>query len=133
MSEKKRTFSPGDRICIEIAFVYEGQEEIESVEALFCREGSDEEIVLLGDAWKRHSGEERSTLYAARLEGRIDRGATPGDYRCARICSGSVRRRPGLCGRHATGPRRPRGAIPTPARSYGERFRLKGNGCYGWW
>lgn len=85
MSEKTRTFSPGDRICIEIAFVYEGGEEIESVEAIFRREGSDEEIALLGDAWKKPSGEERSVSYAARLEGRVDRGATPGEYRCARL------------------------------------------------
>lgn len=41
--------------------------------------------MLLGDAWKRPSGEERSTLYTARLEGWVDRGATPGDYRCARL------------------------------------------------
>ena len=85
MSEKTRTFSPGGRIFVEIAFVYEGQEEIESVDAIVRHEGSDEEIMLLGDAWKRTSGEERPTLYAARLEGRVDRGAPPGDYRCARL------------------------------------------------
>jgi hypothetical protein len=85
MSEKTRTFSPGERIFIEIAFVYEGAEEIESVEALFRREGSEEEVMLLGDAWKRSSGEARSTLYAARLEGRVDRGTTPGEYRCVRL------------------------------------------------
>jgi hypothetical protein len=85
MSERARTFSPGDRICIEIAFVYEGGEEIESVEAVFCREGSDEEIVLLGDARREPSGGERPILYTARLEGRIDRTATPGEYRCVRL------------------------------------------------
>ena len=85
MSERAKTFSPGGRVCIEIAFVYEGGEEIESVEAVFCREGSEEEIVLLGDARREPSGGERSTSFAARLEGRIDRGATPGEYRCARL------------------------------------------------
>jgi hypothetical protein len=37
----ERTFSPGERIAIDISFVREGGAEIESVEAVFAREGSD--------------------------------------------------------------------------------------------
>jgi hypothetical protein len=82
---KIRTFSPGDRIAIEVSFACEGGGEIESVEAVFAREGSGEEILLLGDARKESSGEDGRVIYAARLKAMVDPGATPGEYRCARL------------------------------------------------
>jgi hypothetical protein len=85
MERKARTFSPGDRITVEISFACEGDAEIEFVEAVFAREGSDEEIPLLGDARKESSPEDERAVYTARLEAKIDPGATPGEYRCARL------------------------------------------------
>jgi hypothetical protein len=85
MQRKARTFSPGDRITVEISFACEGDAEIEFVEAVFAREGSDEEIPLLGDARKESSPEDERAVYTARLEAKIDPGATPGEYRCARL------------------------------------------------
>ena len=85
MQRKARTFSPGDRISIEISFACEGDAEVESVEAVFVRKGSNEEIPLLGDARKESSPEDERAVYTARLEAEIDPGATPGEYRCARL------------------------------------------------
>src|ERR671917_1191661 len=85
MQRKARTFSPGDRITVEISFACEGDVEIEFVEAVFAREGSGEEIPLLGDARKESSPEDERAVYTARLEAKIDPGATPGEYRCARL------------------------------------------------
>jgi hypothetical protein len=85
MQSKARTFLPDDRVAIEISFACEGSGEIESVEAVFAREGSGEEILLLGDARKGSSGEDERAAYTARLEAKIDPGATPGDYHCARL------------------------------------------------
>jgi hypothetical protein len=85
MQRKARTFSPGDRIATEISFACEGHAEIESVEAVFASEGSDEEILLLGDARKESSGEDERAVYAARLEAMVDPTATPGEYHCARL------------------------------------------------
>jgi hypothetical protein len=85
MQRKTRTFSPGDRVAIEISFACEGNGEIESVEAVFVREGSGQEIVFLGDAKEEVSGGGRATRYAARLEAGIDPAAVPGEYRCARL------------------------------------------------
>ncbi len=84
-----RAFSPGEEVRIALSFVYEGDEEIESVEAVFAREGSDE-IVFLGDARREASYSEASRgsstiRYTASLETRIGCGATPGEYRCVRL------------------------------------------------
>jgi hypothetical protein len=83
VSERARTFSPGERITIAISFAPEGGTEIESVEAVFSREDSDGEIRLLGDAIREASGEQ--TTYSARLEGKVEPGTTPGEYRCVRL------------------------------------------------
>ena len=80
---KARTFSPGDRIVIDIGFTCEGGGEIESVEAVFTRRGSGEEIPLLGDARKEPSGEDEGGVYTARLEAMVVPGTTLGEYRCA--------------------------------------------------
>ncbi|MCA1717532.1 MAG: hypothetical protein LC781_12140 [Actinobacteria bacterium] len=86
MPERARTFSPGERIAIDISLVREGDSEIESVEAVFAREGSDEEMRLLGDAREEaSSGGEEETTYSARLEGKVEPGTTPGEYRCVRL------------------------------------------------
>ncbi len=85
MHDRVRVFAPGERAAIEMDFTYEGDAEIESVEAVFVREGSGEEIVFLGDAKEEVSGGGRATRYAARLEARIDPAAVPGEYRCARL------------------------------------------------
>ena len=85
MQRKARTFSPGDRLAIEISFAREGAAEVESVEAVFIREGSGEEIPLLGDTRKESSPEDERAVYAARLEAKVDPGATPEQYRCARL------------------------------------------------
>jgi hypothetical protein len=85
MQRKARTFSPGDRITVEISFACEGDAEIEFVEAVFAREGSGEEIPLLGDARKESSPEDERAVYTARLEAKIDPGATPGEYCCAHL------------------------------------------------
>ncbi len=85
MQIKTRTFSPGDRVAIEISFACEGDAEVESVEAIFVREGSNEEIPLLGDARKESSPEDERAVYTARLEAEIDPGVARGEYRCARL------------------------------------------------
>ncbi len=86
MSERVRTFAPGEKAVIALEFEYEGDGEIKSVEAVFAREGSGEEIVFIGDAKKEASGD-RVASYAARLEGRIAPNADPGEYRCVRLSS----------------------------------------------
>ena len=85
MQEKIRTFSPHDRIAIEVSFACKAGGEIESVEALFAREGSGEEILLLGDARKESSGEDGRVIYTARLKAMVDPSAAPGEYRCVRL------------------------------------------------
>lgn len=85
MPEKVRIFSPGERISIGISFVCEGGSEIESVEAVFAREGSDTKIHLLGDVGREAFGGEEETTYSARLEAEVKRGIAPGDYRCVRL------------------------------------------------
>ena len=85
MQRKARTFSPDDRITIEIRFACEGDAEIESVEAVFAQEDSNEEIPLLGDARKEASSEDERVVYTARLEAKVNPGFTPGEYRCARL------------------------------------------------
>ena len=86
MSERVRTFAPGEKVVIEVGFSYEGDREIESVEAVFVREGTGEEIVFLGDAREENfPGEGREVRYAARLEARVGHDASPGEYRCARL------------------------------------------------
>lgn len=85
MPERVRTFSAGERIAIGISFVREGGAEIESVEAVFAREDSNEEIRLLGDAEREASGREEETIYSARLEGKVETGTTPGEYRCVHL------------------------------------------------
>ncbi len=85
MSERVRTFAPGEKVAIEVGFTYEGDREIESVEAVFVREGTGEEIVFLGDAREDFPREVREVRYAARLEARVRHDASPGEYRCARL------------------------------------------------
>ena len=85
MPERARTFSPGERITIGISFNHNEGAEIESVEAVFAREDSDREIRLLGDARREASGGEEETVYSARLEGKVEPGTTPGEYRCVRL------------------------------------------------
>ncbi len=85
MQGKHKAFSPGDRITIDMGFACEGGGEIESVEAVFARKGSGEEILLLGDARKESSGEDERVTYSAQLEAIVDPGTTPGEYRCARL------------------------------------------------
>ena len=85
MQRKARTFSSGDRVVVEISFACEDDAEIESVEAIFVREGSNEEIPLLGDARKESSAEGERAVYTARLEAEIDPGVARGEYRCARL------------------------------------------------
>ena len=84
MTERARTFSAGEHIAIGISFAREGGAEIESVEAVFAREDSDREIRLLGDTKREASGGEEETIYSARLEGKVEPGTTPGEYRCVR-------------------------------------------------
>ncbi len=81
----EKTFSPGECISIGISFVYEGGSEIESVEAVFAREDSDEEIRLLGDAEREASGGEAEIIYSALLGAKVEPGTTPGEYRCVRL------------------------------------------------
>jgi hypothetical protein len=57
--ERARTLSPGKRTTIRISITYKGEAEIESVEAVFAREGSNGEIRLLGDVKREISGEGR--------------------------------------------------------------------------
>ena len=85
MPERSRSFSSGESIAIWISFVHDGGAEIESVEAVFAREDSNREIRLLGDARREASGGEEETVYSARLEGKVEPGTTPGEYRCVRL------------------------------------------------
>ena len=85
MPERTKTFSPGERIAIGVSFTREGEAEIESVEAVFARKGSDTEIRFLGDAKREASGGEEETIYSARLEAKVEPGTTPGEYRCVRL------------------------------------------------
>ena len=85
MPERVRIFSPGERISIEISFVCEGGSEIESVEAVFAREGSNREIRFLGDVRREAFGGEEEATYSARLEAEVERGTALGDYRCVRL------------------------------------------------
>jgi hypothetical protein len=85
VSERARRFVPGEEIGVELDFVYEGAVDIETVEAVFAREVSGEEIVLLGDARKEPSGEESVARYNARIGARVEPGTPPGEYRCARL------------------------------------------------
>ena len=85
MQRKVRTFSSGDRVVVEISFICEDDAQVESVEAIFVREGSSEQIPLLGDARKGSSPEDERAVYTARLEAEIDPGVARGEYRCARL------------------------------------------------
>ena len=89
-SERAKTYTPGEEVAIALEFEHEGDQEIESVEAVFVHEGSSGEIVLLGDARKEAPIGDRITRYTTRLEARINPDAAPGEYRCARL---SVRNR----------------------------------------
>jgi hypothetical protein len=72
VSERVRAYAPGEEISIEVGFTQEGDAEIESVEAVFARAGSGEQIVLLGDARAEASEKGPATrYYAARLKGRV--------------------------------------------------------------
>src|SRR5918994_1056539 len=85
MQRKVRTLSSGDRLVVEISFTCEDDAEIESVEAIFVRVGSNEEIPLLGDARKESSPEDERAVYTARLETEINPGVARGEYRCTRL------------------------------------------------
>ena len=85
MHRKVRTFSSGDRVVVEISFTCEDDAEIESVEAIFVREGSNEEIPFLGDTRKESSPEDERAVYTARLETEINPGVARGEYRCTRL------------------------------------------------
>lgn len=127
MHRKVKTFSSGDRVVVEISFTCEDDAEIESVEAIFVREGSNEEITLLGDARKESSPEDERAVYTARLETEINPGVARGEYRSLHspLCPRPVRRRLGLHGRGGAGPRRSRAKGPEPARSHDERLPLR--------
>jgi hypothetical protein len=83
--ERARAFLPGTRIAIGISFAREGGAEIESVEAVFAREDSDEEIRLLGDAIREAFGGGEEITYSARLEAKVEPGTAPGEYHCVRL------------------------------------------------
>ena len=85
MQRKVRTFSSGDRVVVEISFICEDDAQVESVEAIFVREGSNEEISLLGDVRKESSPEDERAVYTARLETEITPGVARGEYRCTRL------------------------------------------------
>ena len=85
MPERAKSFSPCESIAIWISFDHDGGAEIESVEAVFAREDSNREIRLLGDARREASGGEEETVNSARLEGKVEPGTTPGEYRCVRL------------------------------------------------
>jgi hypothetical protein len=85
VSERARTFSPGERITIGVSFAYEGGAEIESVEAVFACEDSDGEIRLLGDTEREASWGEKGSIYSSRLEGKVEPETIPGEYRCVRL------------------------------------------------
>ncbi len=85
MPERASVFSPGGRIAIGIRFSSDGGVELESVEAVFAREGSDEEIQLLGDIEREGSGGEEEIIYSARLKAKVEAGTTPGEYHCVRL------------------------------------------------
>jgi|SRR5215210_3104816 len=85
MQRKVRTFSSGDRVVVEISFICEDDAQIESVEAIFVREGSNQEISLLGDVRKESSPEDERAVYTARLETEITPGVARGEYRCTRL------------------------------------------------
>lgn len=87
MSKKVKTFLPGEEVAIALEFEYEGDREIESVEAVFVQEASHEEISFLGDARKEGSNGGQTKRYTTRLGARIAPGASPGEYRCARLCA----------------------------------------------
>ena len=85
MQRKVRTFSSGDRVVVEKSFICEDDAQVESVEAIFVREGSNEEISLLGDVRKESSPEDERAVYTARLETEITPGVARGEYRCTRL------------------------------------------------
>lgn len=85
MSERTRTFAPGEEVAIALGFEYEGCRGIESVEAVFVRQESGEEIVFLGDARKESPDGFGVARYVARLEVRINPYTASGEYRCDRL------------------------------------------------
>jgi hypothetical protein len=85
VSERVKTYALGEEVGVVLGFEYEGDGEIESVEAVFAREGTGEEISLFGDANKEASDEGRAARYVARLAARIEPSTSPGEYRCARL------------------------------------------------
>jgi hypothetical protein len=85
VSERTRTFAPGEEVAIALGFEYEGCRGIESVEAVFVRQESGEEIVFLGDARKESPDGFGVARYVARLEVRINPCTTSGEYRCNRL------------------------------------------------
>ncbi|MDQ3926993.1 MAG: hypothetical protein M3272_08445 [Actinomycetota bacterium] len=85
MSETTRTFAPGEEVASALGFEYEGCRGIESVEAVFVRHESGEEIVFLGDARKEAPDGFGVARYVARLEARINLCTASGEYRCNRL------------------------------------------------
>ena len=90
MCDRIRVFSLGEEVAIALGFVYEGDEEIESVEA-GLRAGRFERGDRIprrreeGGFWGEVPGVGSTTCYAARLEARIGHRASTGEYRCARL------------------------------------------------
>lgn len=79
-----KTFVSGEVVAIALGFEYEGDGEIEAIEATFVREGSGEEIIHLRDA-RKGASVERMAHYAARLKTKITLIAVRGEHRCARL------------------------------------------------
>jgi hypothetical protein len=84
VSDRARTFAPGEEVVIVLGLEYEGDRELETVEAVFVREGSGKELVFLGDA-RKETSTGQTIYYTARLKAEIDPNADPGEYRCVRI------------------------------------------------
>jgi hypothetical protein len=82
--ERMKTCVSGEVVAIALGFEYEGDGEIEAIEATFVREGSGEEIILLGDA-RKEASVDRMAHYAAQLKTKITPIAVRGEHRCARL------------------------------------------------
>jgi hypothetical protein len=84
VSDRARTFALGEEVVIVLGFEYEGDRELETVEAVFVREGSGKELVFLGDA-RKETSTGQTIHYTARLKAEIDPNTDSGEYRCARL------------------------------------------------
>jgi hypothetical protein len=85
VAERMKAYAPGEEVVFGLEFEYEGNREIETVEAVFVREGSGGEIAFLGDVRKGASDGAGAARYATQLRARIDPDAATGEYRCTRL------------------------------------------------